>query len=251
MSIKVCVAVLTIVLGSPVFAQSSLGIAGMSLDLGSTEDEAGEWRGAFASSVDVRITGVHGLQGDLAFSETAGGTIGSLGAHVYMAPRPGQKYGLFFNLSDVDGRSMAWASAGAEGMFRIAEGTIVEGRIGLGAADGNSLDYIFGGASLVHALSPAVEIEAAFDIADFDEAAFRATSLESSLTARYSPEGAPWGLYASLIHSDLTGRDGARGATRIGLGVTYRLGTSGGVDTDTRPFRAADPVAPLVRRGLW
>lgn len=251
MSFKVCVAALAIVFGTPVLAQSSLGITGMSLSLGSTEDEAGDQRGRLASSVDVRITDAHGLQGDLSFSDTAGGTIGSLGAHLYMAPQPGQKYGVFFNLSDVDGRSMLWVSTGVEGMLEMSEDTLLEGRLGLGASDERSLDFIFGGLSIAHALSPEYEIEAALDVADFDEASFRATSVEASLTARYSPEGAPWGVYASLSHSDLTGRNGTPSATRIGLGLTYQFGSIGGARADTRHFRNADPVAPLVRRGLW
>lgn len=251
MKVRTAVALVAIVLGTPVWAQSSLGISGATLSLGSTEDEDGARQSHVASSVDVRITEVHGLQGDLTFSDTASGTIGQLGAHLYMAPQPGQKYGLFLSLSDVDGRSLAWVSLGAEGMLALSENTAIEGRLGLGAADGNSRDYIFGGVSVVHAFSPAFEVEAALDLAEFDEAAFRATAVETSLTARYSAEGSPWGVYASVTHSDLTGRDGAAAATRIGLGVTFTFGTSGGTDPHTRPFRQSDPVAQLVRRGIW
>ena len=251
MSFKVCVAALAIFFGTPVLAQSNLGITGMSLNLGSIEDEAGDWRGGLASSIDIKVTDVHGLQGHLSFSDTAGGTIGSLGAHLYMAPQPGQKYGVFFNLSDLDGRSMLWFSAGAEGMLELSESTLLEGRLGLGASDERSLDFIFGGVSIAHALSPEYEIEAALDVTDFDESSFRATSVEASLTARYSPEDVPWGFYASLSHSDLTGRSGTGSATRIGLGMTYQFGSISGVRADTRHFRNADAVAPLVRRGLW
>lgn len=251
MKVRTAVALVAIGLGSPVWAQSSLGISEATLSLGSTEDEDGARQSLVASSVDVRITAVHGLQGDLSFADTASGTIGQLGAHLYMAPRPGQKYGLFLSLSDVDGRSLSWLSLGAEGMLSLGENTTLEGRLGLGAADGNSRDYVFGGVSLVHAFGPTFEVEAALDVAEFDEAAFRATAIETSLTARYSPEGAPWGVYASLTQSDLTGRDGAPGRTRIGLGVTFNFGTSGGTDPGTRPFRQSDPVAQLVRRGIW
>lgn len=251
MKVRAAFALIAIVLGTPVWAQSSLGISGATLSLGSTEDEGGAWQRRAASSVDIRITPVHGLQGDLAFSDTATGTIGHLGAHLYMAPQPGQKYGLFLTLSDVDGRSLAWMSLGAEGMISIGENTTLEGRLGLGAADGNSRDYIFGGVSLVHAFAPGFEVEAALDVAEFDEAAFRATAVEASLTARYSPEGSPWGVYASVTQSDLTGRDGAAGATRLGLGISFDFGTAGGTDPHTRHFRQADPVAQLVRRGIW
>lgn len=251
MKVQIAVALVASVLGSPVWAQSSLGISGATFSFGSIEDEAGTQQVQVASSVDVRITAVHGLQGDLTFADTATGTIGQLGAHLYMAPRPGQKYGLFMSLSDMDGRSLSWVNLGAEGMLSIGEATTLEGRLGLGAADGNSRDYIFGGISVVHAFNPAFEVEAALDLAEFDEAAFRANAIEASLTARYSPEGAPWGVYASVIHSDLAGRDGRPGATRIGFGVTINFGTSGGTDPQTRPFRQSDPVAQLARRGIW
>ena len=251
MKLQTAIACVAIFLGSPVLAQSSLGITGASLQAGSTEDEKGQQNANFASSVDVRITGVHGLQGDLSFYETSGGTIGQLAGHLYMAPEPGQKYGLFFSFSDADGRSMAWANFGAEGMLAIGEDTVLEGRLGLGAADWNSLDYIFGGLSVAHGFSPELEIEAALEVADFDEASFRATAIETSLTLRYSPSGAPWGIYASAARSDLTGRNGGTASTRLGLGVSFNFGAAGGTDPSTRMFRKVDPLAPLVRRALW
>ena len=240
-----------LVIGSPAFAQSSLGITGATLEVTSAEDETGQLRNSFATSVDVRITEYHGLQGDLSFGETRGGTIGHLGGHLYLAPQPGQKYGLFLSLSDMDGRSMAWVNAGAEAMVSLGEKTTVEGRLGLGKADSGSLDYIFGGVSLAHALSPAFEVEAALDIADFDETAFRATSVDASLTARYSPEGSPWGMFASVTQSELMGRDGGASDTRFGFGATFNFGQSGGVDPAIRMFRGQDPVVGLVRRGIW
>ena len=251
MMVRAALVIGVLVLSSPAWAQSSLGITGATLDLTSTEDETGQARGGFDASVDVRITGVHGLQGDLAFTQSATGTIGHLGGHLYMTPQPGQKYGLFFALSDMDDRSLAWASFGAEGMVSLSDTTTLEGRLGLGRADTGSLDYVFGGISVVHSLTPAFEVEAALDVADFDEAGFSATALDASLTARYSPVGAPWGLYASATQSELAGPDGGASATRFGFGVTINLGATGGTDPATRHFRGQDPVAPLVRRGIW
>lgn len=239
------------VLVGPVWGQSSLGITGATLDVGSAEDETGLWKGTPSASVDVRVTEFHGLQGDLSFSDTGGGTIGMLAGHLYMVPQPGQKYGLFVSLSDLDGRAMSWVSFGAEGMLSLGENTVLSGRLGLGQADVGSLDYIFGGVAVAHEVLPGLEFEAALDVADFDETGFRATSHEASLTARYSPNGAPWGVYASVTNSGLTGRDGQSARTRIGLGVTFTFGGSGGTDPHTRMFRSTDPVAPLIRRGLW
>jgi hypothetical protein len=232
----------------PAFAQSSLGISGLDLSLGVVEDEAGDYRGDARAAVDVAITEYHGFQGDLTYSDTGSGGIGTVAAHLYMSPKPGQKYGLFAALSDVDGRSMIYGSLGAEGMLSLGERTSIEARAGMGWTDADGLDYIFAGASLAHQLTPAVTLEGSLDLADFDEAAFSATSYDLALKATYSPEGSPWGAYVSVTQSGLTGHDDA---TRIGLGLTVSLGTAGGTAPHTRLFRTPDPVGSLVRRGLW
>ena len=234
----------------PAYAQSSLGITGAAFSLGVVEDEGGDLRGEASAVVDVAITDIHGFQGDLRFGDMASGTIGTLSTHLYMTPKEGQKYGLFAALSDVDGRSMLYGSFGAEGMLSFGENTVLEGRGGLGWAN-EGLDYIFGGVSVAQSLSPSFEVELSLDLADFDEAGFSATSYDAGLTASYSPEGLPWGAYVSVTHSGLTGDSGASAETRLGLGLTLTLGTAGGTDPHTRPFRTADPVAPLVRRDLW
>ncbi len=232
----------------PAFAQSSLGISGAELSWGVVRDDAGEYRGDGRAAIDVAITNYHGFQGDLAFSDTGTGGIGTVAAHLYMTPRLGQKYGLFAALSDVDGRSMIYGSLGAEGMLSLGSRTTVEARAGMGWADADGLDYVFGGAALVHQLTPAVEVQLSLDIADFDEAAFSATAYDVGVKATYSPEGSPWGAYVSVTQSGLSDYDNA---PRIGLGLNITLGTVGGTDPHTRLFRTPDPVASLVRRGLW
>ena len=237
---------------SPAFAQSSLGITGAAFSLGATEDEGGQRRveGA-AAVVDVAVTSVHGFQGDLSFADTVGGGIGTVGAHLYMAPVVGQKYGLFATLSDVDGRALLWGTVGAEGMLSMGQNTVAEIRGGFGYADENGLDFIFGGLGIAHAFSPALTVEAALDLADFDEVEFRATAYDLSIQTDFSPEGSPWGAYASVTYSGLAGRDDADGEVRLGLGLSLSLGNVGGANTDTRLFRSPDPVAPLVRRGIY
>lgn len=235
-------------LSFPAFAQSSLGISGIELSLGAVEDETGDFRGDARAVVDVAVTSVHGFQGDLAYSDTMTGGIGTVAAHLYMSPKPGQKYGLFAALSDVDGRSMIYGSLGAEGMLSLGSRTSIEGRAGIGWADADGMDYIFAGAALAHQLTPAITLEGSLDAADFDEAAFSATAYDLGLKATYSPVGSPWGAYVSVTQSALNGHDDA---TRVGLGLTITLGNTGGTDPHTRPFRTPDPVASLVRRGLW
>ncbi len=235
--------------GTPAMA-GGLGIEGANLSFGALQDEAGDMQGQFSASVDVAVTSAHGLQGDLTFQDTSFGTIGRLVAHAYMDPVPDQKYGLFLALSDLDGRSLTWGDVGVEGQLALSDTTLIEGRAGLGRADSGGLDYIFGGLSLAHAVSPTITLEARLDLAEFDEADFRAVSVDTGLRARYSPEGSTWGLYAEVIHSDLTGRDGTRGEMRLGAGVTMTFGQSGAVTTADRPFRDYDAVGGLVRRGL-
>lgn len=231
-------------------AQSSLGITGAALSVGVTEDEAGSTRFETAGVVDVAITAAHGFQADVRYADTVSGGVGTLGGHLYMTPRDGQKYGLFGTISDVDDASLQYISLGAEGQLALGFDTIIEAQAGIGAATEGDLDYVFGSLSLAHALTPSFEVEGALDVAEFDEVALSAISYEVGVTASYSPEGAPWGIFASLSHADLTGGDFA-GATRVGLGLSITFGNSGGTDPRTRPFRSVDPVAPLLRRDLW
>ncbi len=249
--IKNIIIATAVLAATQVSAQSSLGIQSSTFEFGGAQDEAGDFQADAGIGVDIAITPFLGLQGDLRFSNTPNGLIGRLGAHLYMTPKEGQKYGVFATLSDVDGRSMTWGTIGIEGMLSMGLDTVVEARTGLGVADDAGLDYIFAGVSLAHAVTPALELEAFFDVAEFDEPALQAISYELGVAAHYSPEGAPWGLFASLTHSDLGGRDGTSGEIRLGLGMTLEFGAPRSVDPATRQFRNHDPVAPLVRRGLW
>ena len=236
---------------TPAVAQSSLGIQGMDLRFGLIEDESGTAQSDARLRLDVAITDVHGFQGDVVFADAESGLIGQLGAHLFMAPQQGQKYGVFASLSDVDGRMMTWGSIGVEGMLVLSESTTLEGRTGMGVSDVDSLDYIFGDVSMAYSPFENFDIETALTLTEFDEAAFRALSYDLSITTHYSLEGAPWGLFASVSRSGLSGRDGVSGETRFGFGVSMSFGHSGGVAPETRPFRSVDPVAPLVRRDLW
>lgn len=232
----------------PVVAQETLGLSGAQLSLAAVEDEDGTYRGDARAALDVAVTQFHGFQGDLAFSDSATGGIGTLAAHLYMTPKPGQKYGLFAALGDVDDRAMLYGSLGAEAMLSIGERTLAEGRAGIGWADSHGLDYIFAGAALVHQLTPSVELELSLNLADFDEPTLSATSHDIGLKATYRPERSPWGAYVSVTQSGLAGHDDA---LRVGIGLDLTLGTAGGTDPHTRLFRTPDPVASLVRRGLW
>lgn len=246
----VLVAIIASFVAAPAMAQSSLGITGAEFVLGVTEDEAGTAQFEGSAIVDVAITDAHGFQGDLRYDETLAGGVGTIGGHLYMTPKQGQKYGLFGSISDVNDRALQYVSLGAEAQLALSFETTVEVQAGIGAATEGDLDYVFGSLALAHALTPSLDLEATFDVAEFDEVSLSTTSYEIGVTATYSPEGAPWGIFASVSHADLTGGDFS-GATRVGLGLIWTFGNSGGTDPSSRLFRSVDPVAPLLRRGLW
>lgn len=232
-------------------AQSSLGIQGADLQFGASQDEAGKVQLDSSLRLDVAITDAHGLQGDVTFEDTDNGLIGGLGAHLYMTPVEHHKYGLFASLSDVDGRSMSWISLGAEAMIAAGEDLVFEGRAGIGFSDVQGLDYIFADGGFALALSDNLTVESHLTVAEFEEANFQAISYDTGTSLHYTASGSPWGAYASLNYSGLTGRDSRSGELRLGLGVSMSFGQIGGASPATRPFRIIDPVAPLVRRGLW
>ncbi|MCV6594804.1 MAG: hypothetical protein OIF48_17775 [Silicimonas sp.] len=251
----VLVSLLAIAMAAPAVAQSSLtpsdlGITGALLSFGATDDEGGTARSSAHLQLDVAVTGVHGFQGDLRFFDTPSGGTGVVAAHLYMGPKDSRKYGLFAQLGDVDGRAMTYGALGAEALLSLGAATSVEAQAGIGAAS-DGLDFLFAGAALHHGVTPDLSLTASLDLVEFDEPGLRALSHETALRLDYSPEGARWGLYASLSHGGLSGRDGVSADTRVGLGVTLRLGQTGGIQPTRRPFRPVDPMAPLLRRGLW
>ena len=232
-------------------AQSSLGFQGIDLRFGALQDETGEIQVVSSLRLDVAITDAHGLQGDVTFEDTDNGLIGGLGAHLYMTPVEHHKYGLFASLSDVDGRSMSWLSVGAEGMIASGDDLVFEGRAGIGFSDVEGLDYTFADGGFAFALSDNLAVETHLTVAEFEEASFQAISYDAGASLHYTTSGSPWETYASLSYSGLTGRDSHPGEFRVGFGISMSFGQIGGLSPKTRPFRIVDPVAPLVRRGLW
>lgn len=242
---------IAVVVAHSVSAQSSLGIQGTDLRFGALQDETGEVQVLSSLRLDVTITDAHGLQGDVTFEDTGNGLVGGLGTRLYMAPVEHQKYGLFASLSDVDGRSMSWLSVGAEGMFAAGDDLVFEARAGMGVSDVEGLDYIFADGGFAIALSDNLAVETHLTVAEFEEASFQAISYDAGASLHYTASGSPWGTYASINYSGLTGRDSRPGELRVGFGVSMSFGQIGGLSPKTRPFRIVNPVAPLVRRGLW
>ena len=232
-------------------AADSLGLTGANVTLSYTQDEAQDWQfSAAVAALNVNITAIHGLQTGLTFADTENGGIGTLDAHLFMAPTPAAKYGLFATLSDVDGRALRWGTLGAEAMLSLTPQTTADVRTGIGYSD-DGLDFVFAGAGLTHALGEALTLSARLDLTDFDEPGLHALSHEASLTAQYRPTGSGWSAFASLTTSGLTGPDAMDPETRIGLGVSFDIGQTGGTAPTERLFSTNDPVAPLIRRGLW
>ncbi|MEL6168475.1 MAG: hypothetical protein AAFR35_07265 [Pseudomonadota bacterium] len=235
---------------APVHAQSSLGIAGLDLR-GFLSDAEGEAGAGLAGRIDVAVTAAHGFQGDFAYVDEGDGAIGRIAAHLYMAPEEAHKYGLFAFAGDVDGRSMFYGGVGAEGLIALGPRTVAEGRVGAGLADQNGLDYIFADAGVTHRLGPSMTVGLNAAFTDFDEVDFDALSTEVTARAEWSPRGRAMGLYAEIVTDDLSGPDGAAAETTLRAGLTLTLGRVAPGRPHSTLFATPDPVAPLVRRGLY
>jgi hypothetical protein len=235
----------------PSLAQSSLGFTMGEASVGVLSLDSGEF--AFADGrVDVAITGAHGLQFDLALEDRPQGTLGHFGAHVYLAPREGQKYGLFATLSDLDGESLTLGAAGAEGRIALGERAALELRAGAGLgnriASDASLDFIFAGAGVDYEASDRLRLGLYGEAAEFDEADFRAVGYTLVAEAEYRLGSVT--ISGAVGVSGLEGRDGGarESFARIGLSVGFG---AGGADPSRRLFRRADPTQPLALRGLF
>ena len=225
-----------------------LGVTGAEFGLGAGAifPDEGAARFSAHASLDVAVTAHHGLQGDLSLEGLDGTQVGRIGAHLYMLPRAGQKYGLFATLADLDDREFTYATAGAEGIFDLGRGVGLEARGGLGIATGDSLDFVFAGALATWQAAPALRLDAGLDLAHFDEVGLSAMLTETRLGARIArPAGGP-ALDLAVVHETLGDR---RAETSLRTALTWRFGASGSVTQ--RHFRGQDPVAPLIRRGLY
>lgn len=242
--------VLAISLTSAASAQSSLGITGVEFGLGGFTHQGGGMSFQGEVALDVAVTEYHGLQGDLAWVESGNGAVGRIGGHLYMTPNPGQKYGLFALMGDVNGRALTYGGFGVEGMVEVSNTAAIGGYAGLVLGSAEGLDVIYGGVEGSWSASDSLRIDLAAQVAEYDEAGFRAIGTEARAALRYAPEGQPFAVTAGLVHDMLTGPDGAPGRTRAELGVSWRFGTINATPT-TRPFRTGDPVLPLIRRGLY
>ncbi|MEL7344253.1 MAG: hypothetical protein AAFN59_05255, partial [Pseudomonadota bacterium] len=154
-------------------AQSSIGMKGASFSFAGVALENSDTSYEGDVTLDVAVTGYHGLQGEVSFYDTDAGMIGRIGGHAYLEPGEGRKYGLFGTYGDLDGASYSYIQAGIEGMWSLGERTSLEARAGMGMAEGD-MDFIFGGAALHYAASDNLTVSAGVDIAEFDEAAFSA-----------------------------------------------------------------------------
>ncbi len=244
-------AALAICVSSSVSAQSSLGITGFEATAGGFSGNDGGTSFSANLTLDVAVTEYHGLQGDLACVDTPSGAVGRVAGHIYMTPRPGQKYGVFALVGDVNDRSLTYAAAGIEGMFEVSDRTAIGGYAGAGMGSVDGLDVIFGGFEASHVLSDSLRLDAGIQITEYDEIGLQAIGTETRLGLRYSPKGQPFSISAGVVNDMLTGPDGAPSETRAEVNLSWRFGTINGTAPTSRPFTTPDPILPLVRRGLY
>lgn len=230
-------------LSVPAFAQSGLGVVGAHATLGAMDGDA-----FVGAKIDVAVTEFHGLQGDLHFADEPGGTFGILAGHAYMTPAPGQKYGLFATLGDVDGHSRSYGVTGVEGLFAVGNATSFELRTGLGASQPDGIDLIFAEAGIVQGVFPGLTVEAGLTVSEIDEIAMQTMLVEARLGAQYRPRDRALGGFAEIVHDDLAHHP-ATGRTELRVGLSLTLGRLGATAPKGRAFRTADPLRPLFRRG--
>lgn len=230
-------------------AQTSLGFTGLDLRLGlnGLEGSGGEASGR----IDFAVTEHHGLQFDLSLEDTASGVVGTAGAHLYMTPAPGQKYGVFATFGDVDNRSASYGTVGGEALFALSDRTAIELRAGAGLMTSSDMDFIFAEADVYHDVSPGFTLTGGLTVTDFHEATMNATGYEARVGVEYSPVDEPWGFYAQVARDDLAGHAGSSADTTFRAGIMFELGNTRRDGPETRPFRRADPIRPLLNRGLF
>ena len=237
-------ALVFVLLTSTAQAQSSLGITAVDFTLGQSDHDN---EGSFgALLVDVAVTPYHGLQGDVVYEDLSSGGIGRLGAHLYMTPAAGQKYGLFAFVSDRDDASMTYGAIGAEGLFALSDTASVEINAGLGVANTDGLDYLFGSAAYHTDITPEFGLSAGAGFASFEEPGLNTDVFSPRIEARYSPDEQPFGVFARLSQDIFTDGLLSSSPTILSAGVSISFGGS----SSRNRFTTTDPLAPLFRANL-
>lgn len=239
--------------GLPASAQSSLGVTAAEFALG--QGAGPGLSGSYATLwVDTAITDFHGIQLDFAAEHTPWGGLGHVSGHLYLAPRDGQKYGLFATVGDLDGGSFTVGLAGLEGRFALGPSAAFALHGGLGLAHRMTaperMDFLFIGGGVDIAASKALSFGLGVELAEFEEAGLQAVGYGIGLSAGYRPRGTPWALSADLGLTGLTGRDPAPAEPVARIGLVYRFGDPG-PDPARGAFRRADPYAPMALRGMF
>lgn len=245
------IAALAFCFSSAANAQSSLGVTGAELSFGGFSQSQGGTSFEAEIVLDVAVTEVHGLQGDLAWIETNSGAVGRIGGHLYMTPVAGQKYGLFGVVGDVNGRDLTYAAIGIEGMFEVSDTLALGGYVGAGAGTADGLDVIFAGFEGTYMLSETLRLDGGVQVTEYDEIGLQAVGTEARFNVRYAPKGQPFAVTAGVVQDMLTGPNGAPAKTRGEIKISWSLGTINGAEPVSRQLRTPDPFLPLIRRGMY
>ncbi|MFQ5622195.1 MAG: hypothetical protein ACE5FS_02245 [Paracoccaceae bacterium] len=207
--------------------------------------------GALGLRGDFEITPAHGLQLDLDYDRAGQARIGTLAGHLYLLPRENRKYGLFFSYGDFDGNAFHVLQTGAEGIFTLGSGYLLDGHAGIGVRQPGSLDYVFAGAGLTRMVGRAGSLRLGLDIADFDESAFSTTFADASVGFKHALAGTPAVLSLSVGGVAFDGSASDRSGLYARLGLVIRLGRAPGAAAAGHLFRRSDPLGTLYRSGVF
>lgn len=242
--IRPIAALLATLIALPADAQSSLGVAGAEASLSYGKDQT-----AISASVDVALTEVHGLQLDLGYVWGQQAPRGSLAAHLYMAPQPGQKYGLFVSLTDMDGHADRYGLFGAEGLFNIGPRSVLGLTGGIGGSTFASYDTVYVAAELRHAFSDDTWLSSALTLAAWDEYRFHATTAELTVDLHHRISRNVE-VFAGVTTGALFGPDAAPARSDVHVGLRMVLGRTPLAPATGQMFGHADPYSQLLARGL-
>jgi len=240
---KTLLTLLAFGLSSPSLADSGLGFENGALSF-SGQKSASRTQLDGALQMDHRVSNYHGLQTEVTATTYEGFWVGSIGAHLYMNPSDGAKYGLFAAYMDRNDRSDMMMSLGIEGLWNVSDTVIFGARAGLGLYQPNHVDFIFTDLHLDAYVSPTLRLGAGLSLSRIQELGYTREEMTPWISARYRLGRGPFSAVARLSHQHLREMSGRRNEVQLTLGIRMELGDS--ATADGTLFAPIQPISGYV-----